>query len=56
VKTRLQRNFGGPSTLGEVEKIDSGAIWWIEVSLNARFIGFSHGLGRERQHEPVAGS
>jgi hypothetical protein len=44
VKTRLLRNFGGLSTIGEVDKIDPGAIWRVDVSRNPRSVEFSHGL------------
>jgi hypothetical protein len=47
-KTRPLIIFGGPSTPGEVEKIDPGAIWQVDVSLNAQFIESSRDLGRVR--------
>jgi hypothetical protein len=51
VKTRPWSNFGGPATLGEVEKIDPGAIWKVAVLSGAALAAFSHGLGRECQFE-----
>ena len=44
MKTRLPSNFGGSLTLGEVEKIDPGAIWRVTASLNTQRAEFSHDL------------
>jgi hypothetical protein len=49
VKTRLLSNFEDPSTPGESDKIDPGAIWRVVVSLNTPRAAFSHGLGRQSE-------
>ena len=49
MKTRPWRNFGGPLTLGAIEKIDPGAIWWVDVALTTSRAEFSHSLDPHRK-------
>jgi hypothetical protein len=53
VKTHLWRNFGGPSILGAIEKVDPDAIWRVDVAPNTSRREFSHGLGRVREFRAV---
>jgi hypothetical protein len=44
VKTRLHVKFGGRRTLGDLAKIDPGAIWRVGLSFTADSEEFSHNL------------
>lgn len=48
VKTRLHVKFGGRRTLGNLAKIDPGAIWCVGLSFTADPEKFSHRLSRQR--------
>jgi hypothetical protein len=44
VKTRLQRKYRGPSTLGAVAIVDPEAIWRVVLARDRFSIEFSHSL------------